>query len=290
MGSEYDYRGWPFNYLTSGSNNWALNLITEPPVEPISIDEAKAHLRINFTDDDAYIAALIVSARLITEERTNRSFITQTWEYVLDNFPNSNIIKLRKPKLQSVSSIKYKDVSNTEYTMDTSDYIVDTDSIPGRIILNWGKFWPVILLQPGSAVRIRFVAGYAPVIGQAITTPETLGTGDGTQKTFTAKVIPIKPGSETVFFNGVATSLYTINYTTGAIVCTAGVGAPVTMTYTKDTDYVANVPKALKQAMFYLISNWYEQREPVILSRSQLLPVPLTFDSLVGPYRVVTFQ
>lgn len=215
MGSELDYRGWPFNYLSTGSNNWALNLITEPAVEPVSVVEAKAHLRVDFADDDAYIGALIVAARVITEERTNRAFITQTWEYALDNFPNSNVIKLRKPKLQSVVSIKYKDVNNVEYTIDPAQYIVDTDSIPGRIILNWGKYWPVILLQPGSAVRIRYIAGYGD---------------DGTK-----------------------------------------------------------VPQSLKQAMLFLISNWYEQREPVVLTRSQLLPVPMTFDFLVGPYRVVRF-
>lgn len=197
------------------SEHWALTIVTPPAVEPITLAEAKAHLRVDWTDDDNYITALITAARMITEERTSRALITQTWDYVLDNFPDKDYLYLRKATLQSVTYVNYIDSSGITGVMPTTDYVVDTDSIPGRIFLGFAKIWPVVILQPASAVRIRMVCGY----------------GDA-----------------------------------------------------------STVPQPLKQAMFFLISNWYEQREPVILSRSQLLPVPMTFDLLIGPYKVVTFQ
>jgi uncharacterized phiE125 gp8 family phage protein len=271
------------------SLHWALTLVTPPGVEPITLAEAKAHLRVDFNDDDDYITALITAARMITEERTSRALITQTWDYVLDDFPDKDYINLRKPTLQSVTYVNYIDSSGAVGVMPTTDYVVDKDSIPGRIFLGFAKIWPVVILQPASAVRIRMVCGYAPVIGQ-IVVGENLGSGDGTLKTFRASLVPIKSSSVTLYFDGATTSSYTIDYTAGNIVCTPGVGVVVTIDYTEATDYVANVPQPLIHAMKFLISQWYEQREPVILSRSQLLPVPMTFDFLIGPYKVVRLQ
>lgn len=198
------------------SNHWALTLVTPPTVEPVSLDDAKEHLRVDWDDDDSYITALITAARMITEERTGRALISQTWDLILDDFPCSDRITLRKASLQSVTYVNYIDSDGTTNVMPTSDYTVDKDSIPGRIFLRFAKIWPVAILQPASAVKIRMVCGYG--------------------------------------------------------------------------DAVDDIPQPLKQAMYYLISQWYEQREPVILSRSQLLPVPFTFDLLIAPYRVVTFQ
>lgn len=40
--------------------------------EPIALEEAKAHLRVEFNDDDAYISALITAAREYAEAFQNR--------------------------------------------------------------------------------------------------------------------------------------------------------------------------------------------------------------------------
>ena len=65
----------------------SLLLTTPPVVEPLSLAEAKAHLRVPHADDDAYISTLIVSARLRVERQTGLRLITQNWSQFMDCWP-----------------------------------------------------------------------------------------------------------------------------------------------------------------------------------------------------------
>ena len=46
---------------------------TPPAVEPVTVAEAKAHLRVDISDDDTYIGTLITAAREWCEEYLDRS-------------------------------------------------------------------------------------------------------------------------------------------------------------------------------------------------------------------------
>lgn len=147
----------------------ALKLVTPPAAEPITLTEAKAHLRVDIPDDDTLINSLIVSARQYAEMVTRRALITQTWRLLLDEFPTENTIYIPLPPLSAVSSVTYYDLNNTQQTMPSADYIVDTDSQPGRIVLADGKNWPAIYNRP-NAVSIQFDAGY----GTAANVPQPI--------------------------------------------------------------------------------------------------------------------
>lgn len=131
-----------------------------PAVEPISLTEAKLHLRIDTTAEDALISSLIKTARQYCESYQQRAYITQTWELWLDRFPDIDIIDVPLPPLQSISSIKYYDTANVGHTFAVSEYFVDSKSQPGRVSLSYGKSWPADTLRPTSGVCINFVAGY----------------------------------------------------------------------------------------------------------------------------------
>lgn len=138
----------------------AIRLITPPAAEPVTLAEAKAHLRVDGTDDDALIASLIEASRIYCEQFTARAFITQTWEYVVDAFPTREIM-LPLPPLQSVTSVKYDDGSGVETTLGTDQYEVDNVSQPGWVVpVTTG--WPTSVWDGVNSVRIRFVAGYDP--------------------------------------------------------------------------------------------------------------------------------
>jgi len=138
----------------------ALVQVTSPASEPLSVTEAKAHLRVDHTSDDDLITSLISAARHHAEAFLNRALITQAWERVLDRFPCSSDrpIELRAP-LQSVTSVTYTDSDGQSQTWASSNYIVDTDSKPGRLLPAYTVAWPTTR-DVINAVRVRFVAGY----------------------------------------------------------------------------------------------------------------------------------
>lgn len=139
----------------------ALRLASPPAEEPVSLDEAKLHLRIDHSEEDALIAGLIGAARRHIEETVlSRALITQTWELYLDRFPAKAIIKLPRPPLQSVESIKYTLEDGSEATFSASNYIVDNVSEPGRIVLKRDASWPADTLIPVNGVKVTFAAGY----------------------------------------------------------------------------------------------------------------------------------
>lgn len=134
-----------------------LKIFLAPATEPVSLAEAKAHLRCG-DDEDALITALIQAAREQAEHLLNRSLITQTWERVLDAFPAVEL-PLGMPPVQSVSSVRYYDPAGAPQTLDPSAYSLDADTDAGWIIPAYGTSWPDTIDTP-NAVRVRFVCGY----------------------------------------------------------------------------------------------------------------------------------
>ena len=61
-----------------------LQLVSAPAGEPITLLEAKQHLRVDVDDDDALIGSLITAARQAAETRTGRQLMTARWKLVLD--------------------------------------------------------------------------------------------------------------------------------------------------------------------------------------------------------------
>ena len=114
--------------------------------------------------EDVELAAFITAAREYGEDYTSRAFATQTFEQLMDWWcinGNYGYIDIEKPPLQSITSVKYKNSSAVETTLTAdTDYIVDTDSNIGRIVLPYGKNWVTFTPYTVNPIRIRFVAGY----------------------------------------------------------------------------------------------------------------------------------
>ena len=150
-------------------------IISNPAQEPVTLDEAKLHLRVDDDDDDSLIEATVKAARRYCEIFTRRSFVQQTWRMDLDCFPFCIVIEVPKSPLEVVNSINYLDASNVEQTLDLSTVTIDTTtSTPARIVLNEGETWPATI-NNANAVKIEFVSGYSdtgecvpPTINQAI--------------------------------------------------------------------------------------------------------------------------
>lgn len=136
-----------------------LRLITPPKSEPLTLQEVKAHLRVDSEADDSLINSLILSARQYAEKFQSRALLTQVWELTLDRFPVMPF-RLPLPPLQSVDEISYTNYAGNTVVIPAADYVVDTASFLGRIDHAYGKCWPSVTLRPISGVKITFTAGY----------------------------------------------------------------------------------------------------------------------------------
>lgn len=151
-----------------------MQLITPPAGEPVSLEEAKLHLRVDFDDDDALIQMLISSARQAAETITNRQLMTARWKLVMDSFPGPSLmgvpagqpftlpghaILIPKSPVLNVVAINYLDMNNVQQTMPAANYTVDVACEPARITPIFGQIWPIPLPQIGS-VSVTFDAGY----------------------------------------------------------------------------------------------------------------------------------
>jgi len=134
-------------------------LATAPASVAVSTSAAKTHLRVGFSDDDTYIAALVSVATAALENETNRKFITQTWDWYQDRFSGASI-RLPFGSLQSVTSVKYTESDDTESTVATTVYDVVTWEDPGRVTLAYNQQWPTATLRAAGGVVTRFVCGY----------------------------------------------------------------------------------------------------------------------------------
>lgn len=138
----------------------SLVLVTAPTTEPVTLTEAKSHLRVTTTDEDTYITSLIGAARSLAESFLNRALLDQTWDWQLSGF--RACLEVPHAPLQSVSYIKYVDGTGVLRTLDPAEYTV-ADALsttgPGRIVPAYGKSWPAVRGMPND-VTVRFLAGY----------------------------------------------------------------------------------------------------------------------------------
>ena len=110
---------------------------------------------------DEELSNLITRAREEAEERTRLSLAPQTLEMGIDDFPLGDYIELRRSPVTSVTSVDIYDNTGVKTTLAvTTQYLVDTDSTPARVVLPYGGTWPTGADYPINPIRIKYVAGY----------------------------------------------------------------------------------------------------------------------------------
>ena len=135
----------------------ALALTSGPAEEPVTVSEAKAHLRIDGSAEDILIASLIVTSRLHVEAALGLALITQGWRLTLDRWPEEGQVRFPLRPIRSVTSVTVLDEDGTPSVVSSADYLLDGQALRPRLIPRDGK-WP----PPGqraNGIEIAFAAG-----------------------------------------------------------------------------------------------------------------------------------
>ena len=131
----------------------------EPTVEPIDTEEVMDERRNDDDSDVLGIARRVTAARQKVEADTGRALITQTLDIYFDEFPDSRELWIPRPRLATVASVTTYDTSDVATVWSSTNYLVDTASEPGRIVLNASSAWPTGLRR-ANGIKVRVAAGY----------------------------------------------------------------------------------------------------------------------------------
>lgn len=163
---------------------------TQPAVEPVSLADAKLHLRIDSTAEDDLIQNLVATARAWCEDYTDRTFVMTQWTMRLDSFygqvgspvqfglradghniegrqgtvPNLDVELPRPPMMQAGTAtavtITYTpNAGASTATLAAAEYRVDRQATPGVCRPLYGKTWPSHLVDQNSTT-VTWWAGY----------------------------------------------------------------------------------------------------------------------------------
>lgn len=164
----------PFPWLSFGFSGPVpgFSLVTTTPSaeEPISLSEAKAQVRVTYTDEDLLFSIWIAAARRMVETEAATALVNRTLTLALPCWPLDGQLRLPVGPVSAVNSVKYYDAGGTLQTLaDGADYQTWLAYRPPTIFPAPQKFWPVVQFGRVPAVSVEFVAGH----GTAADVPET---------------------------------------------------------------------------------------------------------------------
>lgn len=275
-------------------------LIRPPAGEPVSLAEAKLHLRVTDTAQDTLISMMISAARIACESKTRQQLMHARWQLVLDRFPMAGIgtplpfshdvnipgfaAILPHCPFVDMRSVTYLDMNGTMQTCDPSVYVVNNAMTPAIVAVAFGQIWPIPLPQIG-AVQFTYDAGYASpasfAVGNTFTvnSPCTWKVGDTVEFSNSGGALPASLAPQTPYLISSASgNTYGVTDMQGNAITFADIGT--------GSSFLGAVPEGLRHWILLRVGSLYENREEVaILNRGKVEELPFV-DGLLDPYRV----
>lgn len=138
-----------------------LRIVVPPAGYPVTLEEAKAQLRVSDTSQDSIIQALIPAATKFCQSLVQRVFVLQTLEWVLTCWREDMTVPIAPVLIDGIASVKYVDwQSEAQQTLDPAHYVVRTRGDTVRLLPKFGECWPLVFARSSEPIVIRFDAGY----------------------------------------------------------------------------------------------------------------------------------
>lgn len=145
----------------------SLRIVTPAASDPLSLADAKLHLRVDISDDDDLISALITAATKYAEDYSGRAGITRTLALVVPCVPGSDqIIRLPMPGFQTtpaITSIYYRASADGASTLwDSANYeLAHVGEWTYGVRPVYNGQWPSDLANVADTMTITYTTGEA---------------------------------------------------------------------------------------------------------------------------------
>lgn len=253
-----------------------IKTVTPPTTEPLDLVEAKAHLRVEHSMDDALILSLVASARDHAEKHTGRQLVAASFQLGLECFPEC--ITLPTSPGISVDAITYLDTGGTRQTLSTAVYQVDDMGDVWEIEEAWNQYWPAVR-DDDNSVRVDFTAGYVipfTVSGDVLTwTVATPVAGQAVRLSNSGGQLPGGLTTGTTYY------VRDVSGKTCKLAATSGGAALTLASAGTGIHFVGEIPPTIKSAMLLMVGHLYENREAVVTGPIATA-LPLAVESLLN--------
>lgn len=128
----------------------------DPSAEPVTLVEAKAHLRIAHDSEDDLLNGLIRAAREDVERATGLALIEQKWRLVLDKWPRDGCATVMRHPIREILSVTAYGADGEASLVDPASYQADIVSRPARLHFDG----PPGSLRALNGMEIDFTAGF----------------------------------------------------------------------------------------------------------------------------------
>lgn len=136
-----------------------LILTSAPVVEPVTLTEAKAHLRVDTDAEDTLIGSLIVTSRLHVEAAMGLALVSQGWSWYLDAWPPGSAVALPLRPVESIAAVRLYDAAGAAAALEPGGYLLDGAGPHPRLVRLGARPWPKPA-RIANGIEIAFTAGY----------------------------------------------------------------------------------------------------------------------------------
>ena len=246
-------------------------IIILPIRTPISLSDVKTHLRLEaaFTADDNYITALIDTAINYVEHFCNRKLLTQTWEGVFESWTDVEKYFIPGGQLQEIVSVSYYDEDNVNHVVSVDDYIVigvGTDEGKIEFVDDADLSNDLYQVNP---IRVRYTCGYYQ--GNAWVAETAYVAGDQVLANYNLIAQVTETGAGTSHADVPLWPATIDEEIADATVTWEIIGL--------------SVPDTIRQALFLLVTQYYENREPIVSDAAKD-----SVSNILLPYRIWSFR
>lgn len=131
---------------------------------PVTLEEAKAHLRVDHSSEDAVVERALRAAVAYVEQHTSLVLAPTTLQLRLNEWSwdclSRNEIHLPRAPVRDVTAVTYLDENDDEQTVDVADYSWERTPEGATILFDDGWSAPNLHARRKGAVRITFDAGF----------------------------------------------------------------------------------------------------------------------------------